>query len=245
MITGFQNRVVSHELYATTQASKSQCFKSVQLFWLSSKQKRKSTENHTWITFVFDKSLVFLFPFSFLLQICMKVLIFFRLFCGPGFFVRFSFEILRGKLAQGRPQPTPSRILDIWPLYRTYPIRDTMSSLRSLVNMYHLLSTPSAHLPLRTPNVLQYTMYGWPRPAPTRGSPHYFHSQCHNGYLKEKDLLICCTVDPSSTDGFAKIIGKWNRWDIMRDVTEKKPEKFKLRRLGDMGLNPIEVKKQN
>ena len=31
----------------------------------------------------------------------------------------------------------------------------------------------------------------------------------------------------------------------MRDVAEKKPEKFKLRRLGDMGLNPIEVKKQN
>ena len=116
-----------------------------------------------------------------------------------------------------------------------------MSSLHSLVNMHHLLSTPFAHLPLRTPNVLQCTMYGWPRPAPTRGSRHYFHSQCHNGYLKEKDLSICCPVDPSSTDGFAKIIGKWNRWDIIRDVAENKPEKFKLRRLGDMGLNPIEV----
>lgn len=132
-------------------------------------------------------------------------------------------------------------MLDIWPLYRTYPIRDTMSSLHSLVNMHHLLSTPFAHLPLRTPNVLQCTMYGWPRPAPTRGSRHYFHSQCHNGYLKEKDLSICYPVDPSSTDGFAKIIGKWNRWDIIRDVAENKPEKFKLRRLGDMGLNPIEV----
>ena len=127
-------------------------------------------------------------------------------------------------------------MLDIWPLYRTYPIRDTMSSLHSLVNMHHLLSTPFAHLPLRTPNVLQCTMYGWPRPAPTRGSRHYFHSQCHNGYLKEKDLSICCPVDPSSTDGFAKIIGKWNRWDIIRDVAENKPEKIQASTVGRHGF---------
>ena len=185
---------------------------------------------------------MFLFPFFFPFTDLYESFNFLSLSLrNSNFFVRFSFEILRGKLAQGRPQLTPSRMLDIWPLYRTYPIRDTMSSLHSLVNMHHLLSTPFAHLPLRTPNVLQCTMYGWPRPAPTRGSRHYFHSQCHNGYLKEKDLSICCPVDPSSTDGFAKIIGKWNRWDIIRDVAENKPEKFKLRRLGDMGLNPIEV----
>ena len=58
----------TQRLYATTQASKSQCFKSVQLFWLSSEQNRKSKEkpylNNLCVRWVFSVPFSIFFPFT-------------------------------------------------------------------------------------------------------------------------------------------------------------------------------------
>ena len=143
MLSGCQNQVVSQE--QQPHKLKSRCVISIQPFWVNSKKNDRSTEYPYLNKLCVQEESSFLFHyFCFLLHIsvnvflCCSFLLFLRCsftyFARQRLFLKFSFEILRGKLDWGgRPKSIPSCIPDVWPqclrCHVTFELHCTLISL--------------------------------------------------------------------------------------------------------------------
>lgn len=111
-----QNQVVLQKLQTTAQANKLRCLRGV-IFGEAKKKLVNQQETCTWISFVFEKSPVFLFPtFVFFYRFLWTFQLSLASFARQQLFLVFSFEILRERLARGRPKLIPLRMPDVWSL---------------------------------------------------------------------------------------------------------------------------------
>ena len=100
---GCQNQVVLHELQQADKPVSHGVFTAYNFFDKAPNRDADRHDTHTRISFVLVKSRVFL------LQISRSV----SILRYRGCFLRLPFKILRGKLARGRPELIPSRMLDV------------------------------------------------------------------------------------------------------------------------------------